>query len=279
MSNLKISVLDVGHGDFIYAESPKGHTLVIDCGLDGGDVSPAKFLSRVSTIDELQISHPHTDHLSEIAAMRKKTINSFRCVDLARFKDESIGWRTKDAAAIKALREMQATIAKNDAAVATGDSFEHNVFVPGGIDYTNPNTASLITVLRYGSFKMLFGGDLPSAGWESLLAKPDFVKAITGTDVLKVSHHGRKEGCCDALFEVITPSLCVISDKSIDESNKNTVCTSYYSSKSKGITFKDVGEKKALTTRTDGSVHFQATGSQWWVWRGTTWVADDYAGE
>jgi len=35
MANLKISILNVGHGDFIYSTTPLGDNLVIDCGNDG----------------------------------------------------------------------------------------------------------------------------------------------------------------------------------------------------------------------------------------------------
>jgi beta-lactamase superfamily II metal-dependent hydrolase len=278
MANLKISVLNVGHGDFIYAETPKGHSLVIDCGFDDGDVSPAKFLSKLSTIHELQISHPHTDHFSEIAALSKKTIKSFRCPALDTFKDETIGWRNKDAAAIKALRTLAKTTTSDDGAVPVGDSFEHWVFPARAIDYADPNTASYVTILRYGEFKMLFGGDLPESGWDALLKEQKFVDAIKGTNIVKVSHHGRKEGCSTALFEKITPDLCVISDKSIDKTNENTVCTTWYSQRATGVNWSDGTVRKVLTTRSDGSIHIQTAGGGFHVWGGVNWKTEDWKG-
>jgi len=107
--------------------------------------------------------------------------------------------------------------------------------------------------LRYGSFKILFGGDLPDSGWCNLLTNEEFRSAIKGTTIFKVPHHGRSEGCSDELFKYITPKLCIISDKPIDESNKNTVATSWYSARTTGIYFGNE-LRKVLSTRNDGSI-------------------------
>src|SRR5713101_972842 len=112
MPELKISVLDVGHGDFSYVETPLGHRVVIDCG--SGDVVPSDFLSKVSTLDELQISHPHEDHFTDIGGLAKKTIRSFRCPSLEGFSDDQIAWRTRDKKKIDILRNMQNSIAVNN---------------------------------------------------------------------------------------------------------------------------------------------------------------------
>jgi len=180
MPNLKISVLDVGHGDFIYAETPLGHRLVIDCGT--GDVIPSNFLSQVSIIDELQISHPHEDHFSDIMALAKKTIRSFRCFSLNGFADEKIAYRTGDKQKVAFLRALKARLSPDNAAVTVGNGFQHTVWYPSKIDYDDPNTASSVTTLSYGRFKMLFGGDLPKAGWDALLLNPQFASTIIWND-------------------------------------------------------------------------------------------------
>jgi competence protein ComEC len=148
MVGLKISVLNVGHGDFIYATTPLGNKLVIDCGNDGGDVNPAKFLSPISTIDELQISHPHTDHFGDIIALSEKNIRSFRCPPLENFTDDVIGWKNNDAKKIAKLRQLKRSINPLDEAVLGNTSFQHYVFCPDNIDYTNANTASRLIILN-----------------------------------------------------------------------------------------------------------------------------------
>jgi competence protein ComEC len=271
MSSLKISVLNVGHGDFIYAVTPLGNNLVIDCGSDGGDVSPAQFLSKVSKIDELQISHPHTDHFGDILELGKKTINSFRCISLDNFTDKTIGWKNSDLVKINKLRMLKKNIAPNDNAVPCNSNFSHSVYFPVNIDYTNPNTASCVTVLSYAGIKILFGGDLPDSGWVDLLKQEKFRNAIKGTTIFKVPHHGRKEGCSETLFNYISPKLCIISDKPIDDSNVNTVATAWYTERTSGIKFGD-DIRKVLTTRNDGSIFLEVQDNgSWSVCLNTKW--------
>jgi len=273
MAWLKVSFLDVGHGDFIYAETPLGDNLVIDVGT--GDVMPYKFLSNVSTISELQVSHPHTDHFDDIVAMSEKTIKSFRCVSLDKFADDKIGWKKSDKKKIAKLRELRTTTKADNAAVSVGNGFSHTVWYPDNVDTNDPNTASLITTLSYQGVKILFGADLPAKGWEELLKKDTFVNAISGTSILKASHHGRKEGCSKELFDVISPMLCIISDKSLDKDNKNTTATNWYTERSTGCNI--VGytdQKKVLSTRANGSICITVNEKgEWWVYPNTTWRA------
>lgn len=274
MSTLKIAFLDVGHGDFVYATTPLGDNLIIDIG--SGDVLPSNFLSNVSTISEVQVSHPHTDHFDDIVAMSKKTIKSFRCPSLDKFSDQSIGWKKSDKIKIAKLREMKKSIAADDMAVTVGNGFSHTVWFPGNIDYSDPNTASAVTTLSYAGVKILFGGDLPASGWEDLLKNSEFVTAISGTTIFKVPHHGRKEGCCDALFKKISPKLCIISDKAMGKDNKNTVATSWYTQRASGCNVVGSKEKrKVLSTRSDNSIFVKVNNEgTFWVHTNTTWKKD-----
>ena len=274
MGMMKIAFLDVGHGDFVYATTPAGQNLVIDIG--SGDVVPSQFLSKISIISELQVSHPHTDHFDDIIAISKKTIKSFRCPSLTGFEDSSIGWKKSDKAKIEKLREMKRTLSPDDGAVPTGNGFYHTVWFPSGVDKGDPNTASCVTTLEFGGTKVLFGGDLPENGWHSLLKKPDFVNAIKGTTVFKVPHHGRKEGCCEALFEIIRPKLCIISDKPLGKDNRNTASTDWYKERSIGCNV--IGcekQRKVLTTRSDKSIFMKVNEKgTWWVYVNTRWRKD-----
>lgn len=271
---MRITFLDVGHGDFAYATTPAGQNLVIDIG--SGDVVPSQFLSNISNISELQVSHPHTDHFDDIIAMSKKTIHSFRCPSLTRFEDRVIGWMKSDKAKIDKLREMKRTLSADNDAVPSGDGFSHTVWFPDGVDKDDPNTASCVTTLEYGGTKVLFGGDLPESGWHTLLKKPAFVSAISGTTVFKVPHHGRAEGCCEALFEVIKPMLCIISDKPLGKDNKNTACTDWYKARSTGCKVNGCKqERKVLTTRSDNSIFMKVDKKgTWWVYANTCWRKD-----
>jgi competence protein ComEC len=274
MGCFRIAFLDVGHGDFSYAETPLGDNLIIDLG--SGDVVPSRYLSKVTDVSELQISHPHTDHFDDITAVSGKAIKSFRCPNPDRFTDQSIGWKNGDKVKIAKLRELKRTVAADNKAVRVGSGFDHTVWFPPAVDYSNPNTASIVTTLSYGGITVLLGGDLPSSGWEGLLKNPNFVSAISRTTIFKVPHHGRKEGCCDELFEKISPMLCIISDKSLCRDNKNTAATDWYSKRASGCNVVGCQEKrKVLSTRCDGSIFVEVNDQRnWWVHTNTGWKTD-----
>jgi beta-lactamase superfamily II metal-dependent hydrolase len=274
MPELRIAFLDVGHGDFVYATTPLGDNLIIDIG--SGDVIPSNFLNNVLTISEVQVSHPHTDHFDDIVAISKKKIKSFRCPQLDKFSDQSIGWRKSDKTKIAKLREMKRTLKPNNGAVAIGNGFSHTVWFPDTIDTNDPNTTSMVTTLSYAGVKILLGGDLPESGWKNLLQNREFVSAISDTTIFKVPHHGRKEGCCKDLFEHIFPKLCIISDKSMGKDNENTVATPWYSQRAKGCNVVGSREKrKVLSTRSDKSIFIKINEKgAFWVYTNTTWRKD-----
>lgn len=171
---------------------------------------------------------------------------------------------------------MKSSLKTDNNAVTVGSGFSHTVWYPKNVDPKNPNTASLVTTLSYNGFKMLFGGDLPNSGWESLLTDESFRKAISGTSVFKVPHHGRKEGCSESLFKHIKPLLCIISDKPLDSDNENTASTDWYTQRSSGANIRGLTDKrKVLTTRKDKSIFIEVTeDGTWSVFTDTKWRKD-----
>ena len=174
MANLKVSFLDVGHGDFTYCETPLGHNMLIDCGY--GDLISSIFLENIATIDELQISHPHTDHFDDIINISAKEIKSFRCPKSSSYTYKLIGWRNRDKAKIEKLKELEKNIAVNNKAIKTDASFSHLVWTFLIMTQTDPNTSSLVTLIDYNGFKILFVGDLQKGGWVELLKNADLKK-------------------------------------------------------------------------------------------------------
>ncbi|MGI2228934.1 ComEC/Rec2 family competence protein, partial [Burkholderia vietnamiensis] len=71
--------------------------------------------------------------------------------------------------------------------------------------FYDTNNLSLVVFFKFGTFKILFPGDLEVDGWLALLEQPDFRTELAGTTVLVASHHGRENGYCVALFNYIRP--------------------------------------------------------------------------
>ncbi|MFC4671979.1 hypothetical protein ACFO5X_25750 [Seohaeicola nanhaiensis] len=84
-----------------------------------------------------------------------------------------------------------------------------------GPHFTDTNDLSLATFFRWGNFTILFGGDLETAGWRMMLRNQDFRHLLVGTHVFVTSHHGRENGKCPELFQILRPDIAVMSDDGI----------------------------------------------------------------
>ncbi len=65
LAKMNVHFIDVGQGDSIFIQSPKGKTMLIDGGTaSGGDKVVAHLKSLgVSTIDYVVATHPDADHI------------------------------------------------------------------------------------------------------------------------------------------------------------------------------------------------------------------------
>ena len=91
----------------------------------------------------------------------------------------------------------------------------------------------------YNGVKVLFTGDLESAGWEWLIAHDqDFVQTIKyGVDILIAPHHGHKSGFPKALFDVIGNVKMVIHSKDSEAGKDGTDVATQYSNYACGAVY------------------------------------------
>lgn len=123
--------------------------------------------------------------------------------------------------------------------------------------FTDTNNLSLAVFIKYANMKFLFPGDLEGPGWEALLQRYDFIQELTGTNVLVASHHGRRSGFYEALFDKISPSVVVISDKSKAHDTQETVPDYREVVKPDGVLVRTTDKRRrVLTTRRDGWIEF-----------------------
>jgi beta-lactamase superfamily II metal-dependent hydrolase len=127
------------------------------------------------------------------------------------------------------------------------------------------NDLSLAVFIQYGSFKILFPGDLERDGWLALLEGEQFRKELAGVTVLVASHHGRANGYCAEVFDYCHPMAVVISDKAIEhdtqwmaQTYRARVTDNYPNGVLVNTTMK---RRHVLTTRRDGWIQFDVTAS------------------
>lgn len=134
--------------------------------------------------------------------------------------------------------------------------------------FDDENNLSLVALLTIQGIKFLFPGDIEKKGFLHMLGTLQaFGNAVSGVHVLVASHHGRRNGICEDMFDVhgCTPDIVVISDDYKQHDTQET--TSYYSRKARGIGwFRGEGARYVLTTRSDKEIRFSFNNGGALVW-------------
>jgi competence protein ComEC len=209
---VELHVLDVGQGDAILLRTDGGRWVLIDAGRvwDGGDAGRSTIIPYVmrrgGALESFVLSHAHSDHVggavSVLAALRPRTFWDAAFPQGSRIYDQSL----------RAAREAGVEWRR----VHPGDEFRIDgvtvEFLAPDSAWTaslaDPNEASTIAVIRYGSVRFLSVGDAEAdeEGW--LL---DHARDKLAADVLKVGHHGSSTSSGDEFLAAVHPSAAIIS--------------------------------------------------------------------
>ncbi len=185
---LTITMLDVGQGDGIVIRTPRGHVVLIDSGgrLERGTTasggSPAEavgervvlgYLKRhgYRDVDLLVNTHPHGDHVGGFAPI----VRALR-VDAIADSGQTYGGRAfNDGMQEATLRHVPVRIGRCGDRWSSDDGVVLNVLSPCGAllaDGKNDvNENSVVTMLTYHGFRMLFTGDAGFETEQRLLAR------------------------------------------------------------------------------------------------------------
>ncbi len=240
-----IEFLDVGQGDAALITSPEGKRALIDAGPSNRVVE----LLRDRGVDQLDlvvVSHHHIDHYGGMrAVIRQFHPRVFLDADsphvtpsylalISQVKDEGL-------TAIRA-GPVERTIELG--------SITLTVFAQAPEDSKDENNNSVGIRLQYGGFSALFSGDAegPERRWwighETGLCE--------GVDVLKLAHHGSRNGTDRAWLRLTRPKLAVASLASGNEfghPHPETLALL----KSMAIPIERTDQAGTILIRTDGS--------------------------
>ena len=267
---MRIEIFDVGHGHCAVVTSPNGRRLMLDCGTrsDGDRFwTPSLHFFREG-FDLLALLNLDEDHLTDLGPMvehcRIGTILSNSSIGLREFitlKGDGMGPGAEAYARWLAAPKRLTAGEALDFSPLEVRYFHHN-YSPGAVDTTND--LSLVVIIRYGLFSIVFTGDLEVNGWQRMLMDPEFRRQITGTTIFVGSHHGRESGCCTELFELFRPEIVIISDDARQYDSQET--DAWYRTRCRGIpVIASPGERRyVMTTRNDGSMRIEVEPNGAW---------------
>jgi len=264
--SIKLVFIDVGQGDSALIRSPEGHYMLIDgggsynekeTGYTGRQVlMPVLMHEGVSRIDHVIVSHAHTDHMSGVLTL------------IGLFPVKSVGLPYYSGAhedfseLIHACNEKNIEVCfyKRGDTVRIDSKTEFVVMHPGeGINYGGDlNNMSLSGMLCYKQFRVLFTGDIENEADDSFLSGNEDVDCC----VLKVAHHGGKNGTSAKFLNRVKPEAAVICVGSNSFGHPSgEVLNRLYSAGA-----------KVYTTKNSGAVVITGNGAKYRI---KTWLRDD----
>ncbi|MDQ6718625.1 MAG: MBL fold metallo-hydrolase, partial [Gemmatimonadota bacterium] len=209
---IELHMLDVGQGDAVLVRTDRGNWILFDAGPAwatgdaGRNVITPYVQHRGGTLQTFVLSHPHTDHVGGAASV----LRSLHPRDYwdAAFAGGSLAYI---ASLRSAKSEGVAWHRVHPGSDLHVDGVSVRFLAPDSswtVSLHDPNLASTIAVVSYGSVRFLLVGDAEKPEEDWLLAHS---REELHADILKVGHHGSATSTSDAFLAAVQPRAALIS--------------------------------------------------------------------
>ena len=190
--------LDVGQGDAILIRE-SGKTALVDAGRSRDTILRYLEALGISGIDLVVATHNHSDHIGGISAVLAGVPVRYY-LDNAVPHTTAIYRRTIDAVERSRAQYLRPT----DRTIGLG-SVQIRVLAP--LAQRDQNDSSVGLVVEYGQFRALLTGDAEVRELRHWVAS----ESLPRTQVVKVAHHGARNGTVPELIAATRPEVAVIS--------------------------------------------------------------------
>ena len=209
---VELHVLDVGQGDAILLRSDRGRWILFDAGPAwrtgdaGRNVITPYIQHRGGKLEAFVLSHPHTDHVGGAASVFHSLHPSdywdaafaggslAYIASLKSAKSEGIAWHRVHPGTDLRVDGVRVQFLAPDSAWT--------------VSLHDPNLASTIALISYGTVRFLLVGDAEKPEEDWLLAH---ARDELHADILKVAHHGSSTSTSDAFLAAVHPRAAIIS--------------------------------------------------------------------
>jgi competence protein ComEC len=217
--DLRLAFIDVGHGDSILIEFPKGYKMLMDGGglhedrFDIGKkvIAPLLWKKKIRRIDTLVLTHPDPDHLKGLIFIASQ-------FSIGQFWDNGFQTESESYLQLKKILEekkikIQSLNEETPSQMING--VEISILNPSAWKITqrkvqNPrdlNNFSLVMKLRFKNVSVLLTGDIEKEAEERILRKGYLLRA----DILKIPHHGSSSSSSPPFLERVKPTYAILS--------------------------------------------------------------------
>lgn len=208
-NNLEITAFDVGSADCFLIKTPKNEYIMIDTGRSGynGGKSQAEIIvleylkdKGIKNLKALIVTHFDNDHCGgAVDVLKNLKVEKIYINDLNH--SSTMANRIYTTANSK---NTELILAKNGQLIYDNSGLRITNLLATSSDNDNEN--SIINLVEFDDFKMLFTGDASAIGIKEVLNKvPDKLT------VLKIPHHGAIDGLDKELVDALNPQYSLIS--------------------------------------------------------------------
>ncbi len=208
-TNLEIITFDVGNADCCMIKTPDNKYIMIDTGKSGynggksqAEIIVIKYLKDrgIKNLDSIIVTHFDNDHCGGVVDLIKNlNVGKIYVNNLNHDSTASQGiYKVSKENGVKIIlaKNQQNVYSKDDLTITNLNNYQGR----------SDNDNSIITLLRYKDFSMLFTGDAGINGINAVLNQ--IPKNIT---VLKVPHHGATGVLNKEITEYLNPKFSIIS--------------------------------------------------------------------
>ena len=217
----RVVVLDIGQGDCIFVQSPRGNAYLVDVGVNSGKRNVANdkiipFLQEngIWRLKGIIVTHPDLDHFSGASVLMKEfPVENLWVQECSRITEkpewlEVLKTASERNIPIQDLRRGMLFSETTRQNLNKLNLWEMRILHPDPYHCGETNSESITIRISGVGGSMLLTGDLTKEGEKEILATDISLKA----DILKLGHHGSKTSSSREFLKAVSPDIAIASN-------------------------------------------------------------------